>query len=492
MLISLLRLHAALSVLAVAYGSTLPRDAPSVTIPLRRRAPRRTTSAALASIADRVRHKYNRPTRSLVRRQESGAVLITDEDSDSSYSGELSAGTPPQNFSVILDTGSSDLWLASTQCQQGCGRGVALYNPTSSSSFSDQNQKISVTYGSGAVQGDLSSDTVSMGGFSLQSQTFLVATAVSQGLLDGQLSGLLGLGFKSIANTGATPLVQALAGGNSFSQPLMSFYLERHDEDSNAAASAPGGVMTLGNTNSSLFTGNIDFVDIPSTVTPGFWLLPVTDVSVQGSSVPLNSTPSSGSSSTSQLAAIDTGTTLIGGPSAAVAAVYSKIQGATPGTGSLETYWEIPCGTAVDVSFSFGGADSWPINPSDFNVPATDDNGQNVCIGAIFDVDGPSTTPGGGPPQRRQGNDPSSNPAWIVGDAFLKNVYSVFRFNPPSVGFAQLNPSLPGAGSAPGTGVNPGGANNKQPNAGCLNARMMGLLGVLGLAVAMLGVLGVA
>jgi hypothetical protein len=30
-------------------------------------------------------------------------------------------------------------------------------------------------------------------------------------------------------------------------------------------------------------------------------------------------------------------------------------------------------------------------------------------------------------------------PDWVIGDAFLKNVYSVFRFSPgPSVGFAQL------------------------------------------------------
>ena len=32
----------------------------------------------------------------------------------------------------------------------------------------------------------------------------------------------------------------------------------------------------------------------------------------------------------------------------------------------------------------------------------------------------------------------SGNPGWVVGAAFLKNVYSVYRLNPPSVGFAQL------------------------------------------------------
>lgn len=29
---------------------------------------------------------------------------------------------------------------------------------------------------------------------------------------------------------------------------------------------------------------------------------------------------------------------------------------------------------------------------------------------------------------------------WLLGDTFLKNVYSVYRYNPPSVGFAPVSP----------------------------------------------------
>ncbi|KAF8504113.1 aspartic peptidase domain-containing protein [Gautieria morchelliformis] len=403
---------------------------------------RRATPEDFAAMAQNLRQKYNLPTRALVRRQGTGSVPITDENADSSYSGTISIGNPGQSFDVILDTGSSDLWVASTQCLQGCPSGTTTYNPSSSSSFKDTSQTVSITYGTGAVQGDAGSDTVSMGGFTTQSQTFLVAQEVSSGLLTGTLSGLLGLGFKSIANTGATPFVQGLASSSSFSQPLMSFYLERHINDSGAAARAAGGVLTLGNTNSSLFTGTIDFVNIPATVTPGFWLLPVTGVTAQGTAVSLPSQ--------SQLAAIDTGTTLIGGPTAAVAALYTNIPGAQQGTGSLQGYYTFPCSTVVNISMSFGGAHSWPINPVDFKLEAST-GGKTVCIGAVFDLSGgTSTSPGSSPPNKRQLN-PSTNPDWIVGDTFLKNVYSVFRYDPPSVGFAQLNPSLPGAGSAPGT-----------------------------------------
>ena len=102
-----------------------------------------------------------------------------------------------------------------------------------------------------------------------------VADQVSQDFLFPPVSGLVGLAFQPIAQSRASPFWETLANGNQFSSPEMAFWLTRFDDVQNASENEPGGAFTLGGTNSSLFTGDIDFVDIPSDVTPSFWLLPL-------------------------------------------------------------------------------------------------------------------------------------------------------------------------------------------------------------------------
>lgn len=123
-------------------------------------------------------------------------------------------------------------------------------------------------------------------------------------------------------------------------------------------------------------------------------------------------------------AAIDTGTTLIGGPAQYVAAIFAQIPGSQAGTGNFESYYtyraclhlsgaarleltsayffsatHTACDTDVNVTLSFGGTRSWTISSADFQLTRLT---RTTCLGAFFEL---STG--------------SSAPAWIVGDTFL-------------------------------------------------------------------------
>lgn len=118
-----------------------------------------------------------------------------------------------------------------------------------------------------------------MGGFTVNPQTFLVADALSQGLVDGQTSGILGLAFEALASTHATPFWLALFNAGQFAQPEMSFFLTRFIGVDGATNSEPGGFLTLGGTNSTLFTGDIEFLNLAATDSINdatFWLLDLT------------------------------------------------------------------------------------------------------------------------------------------------------------------------------------------------------------------------
>ncbi|KAG2040667.1 aspartic peptidase domain-containing protein [Suillus americanus] len=388
-----------------ARTDVVPVSGQTISLLRRNQSPRDATEwGALAkSQRDNLIAKYGSPK---IQKRNTGYNLIVDQLDDSSYYGSLAIGTPAVSFDIKLDTGSSDLWVAGSSCGTLCGSSPT-YNPSSSSTFHNLSTPFNIQYGSGSAGGYVAQDTVQMAGFSVSSQSFAVVDVVSTDALISPVSGLLGLAWQSIATSGQMPLWQTLASGNAWDSALFAVQLTRYKNDSTAQQLEPGGVLNMGYTNSSLYTGSIDYIDIPGT--PSYWYIPLTSMTVQGNSVSIAS---------GTTAAIDTGTTNIAGPASSIEAIYAQIPNSQPATGEWEGYYSFPCSTTVNVEVSFGGA-TWSISPADFTVAQTS---STECIGAFFEASIGIGTP-----------------SWIFGDAFLKNVYSVFRYNPPSIGFANLS-----------------------------------------------------
>ncbi|KAG2360514.1 aspartic peptidase domain-containing protein [Suillus spraguei] len=72
-------------------------------------------------------------------------------------------GTPPQSFKVVLDTGSSNLWVPSSTCTSIACFLHTKYDSGSSSTYQANGFDFFVKYNSGSIKGYVSSDVLAIG-----------------------------------------------------------------------------------------------------------------------------------------------------------------------------------------------------------------------------------------------------------------------------------------------------------------------------------------
>jgi len=278
---------------------------------------------------------------------------------------------------------------------------------------------VTIGYSTGSVSGILVQDTVALGAFDVANQTFVAVSQIAGSPVTGSATGVMGLAF---GNADATVQVSSFWQeittqnvDNSAVQgvtPEMSFCMTRQlDLPSVNESQVFGGFFTLGGSNTSLYVGAPEFLNLPQ-INSSLWNLNLHNITVQGKHI----VPASNLSS----AAIDTGIGLIGGPTNEVQAIYSLIAGSKV-VPSLPGFYSFPCDTIVNVSISFGGT-PWSIDPRDMIFGHLPSN-SSECIGSIMDI----------------GMSPNTSPTWVMGNAFLKNVYTIFKADPPSIGFAPLS-----------------------------------------------------
>ncbi|KAF9221253.1 Asp-domain-containing protein [Gyrodon lividus] len=322
-----------------------------------------------------------------------GGDDLTDFNSELWY-GTISAGTPPNIYTVDFDTGSSDLFLPGPKCGSSCS-GHAIYDPSSSSTSMDLGKTFSLQYGDGStVSGEQHSDTVSIVGLTATSQTLGAASEYSSGFESSQFpaDGLMGMAFQSLSDYNASPVFQSLVSQGQTDEAVFAFKL-----------ATSGSELHIGGTNPALYTGDFSYADVTQ---EGYWEVNMDSVDGNGQTV-LSDVD----------CIIDTGTTLIVGMPSDVATLYQAIGGTDASDTVGEGYYTFPCDSVPSVSLTFGGT-SFPISPETFNL-GTVSSGSSDCVGGIV------------------GQDTGSS-FWIIGDVFLANVYTAFDVGNSRVGFAAL------------------------------------------------------
>ncbi|KAI0699923.1 acid protease [Cerioporus squamosus] len=332
--------------------------------------------------------------RSITLPQKRDAVPLTDQGEDSLWTGAVAIGIPSQNFTVTFDTGSADLWVPSSSCKS-CGQ-HNKYNPSKSSKSKKQQGSFQISYGDGSTaSGTPYTDTVTVGGVTVTKQFLAAVTRESSEFQGEPIDGLLGMGLPGLSNLKGTPFFSSAVQQGGVKEGSFAFKLAKS-----------GSELFVGGTNSEFYTGDIEFHSVVSE-TGGYW-------AIEGGTVTVD-----GKAAASQLTTIiDSGTTLVAIPPNAAAAFYQNIQGAKP-LKEEQGFYTFPCDAVPQVALSWGGK-TWLISADDFNLGMVEE-GSSDCVGAFVALD------------LGLGDN-----VWLLGDTFMKNVYTVFSVDKNSVGFAEL------------------------------------------------------
>ena len=101
----------------------------------------------------------------LKERSENGEIFATNglrgniplkDYMNTQYFAEVQVGTPSQSFTVVPDTGSSNLWIYSQSCYAIPCFYHDKYDSKKSSTYKKDGRAFKITYGSGSIDGFVS------------------------------------------------------------------------------------------------------------------------------------------------------------------------------------------------------------------------------------------------------------------------------------------------------------------------------------------------
>lgn len=303
----------------------------------------------------------------------SGTVKLTDVQQEQLWAGDVSFGG--QTFGIDFDTGSSDTLV-----------NPKAYDPKKSKNSKNTHDYFRAAYGDGTTaKGFIYTDDFEIAG--LKAKNVAIGHSVSEFIQDQEPSqGIAGLVFPSIQSFPKkyTPFFEALKKQKAVNSGVFQFTLKP----------GKGSTLVLGKVDSSKYKGKVTYVDVDPS--QGFWL---TDAKINGQKIK---------------AIIDSGSTIITGPTDQVRSMVKGLKGMTPFSSGGTLMYTYDCKNTPNVSINIGGTD-FKLSKSQLFFGHAN-NGQ-----CVFPVAGQDGLP---------------MEAWIVGDTFFQAVSIIFDTDKNRMGFA--------------------------------------------------------
>eukprot|EP00742_Colponemidia_sp_Colp-10_P000226 GILJ01000254.1.p1 GENE.GILJ01000254.1~~GILJ01000254.1.p1 ORF type:complete len:416 (+),score=67.44 GILJ01000254.1:30-1250(+) len=312
------------------------------------------------------------------------------------YVGRVGIGTPPQYLDVIFDTGSSNLWVASSLCQSDPCKLHARYDHTKSSSYVEVGYEVQVKFGTGNVGGFISQDDFTLGPLRIRSQSFgEISEEHGEVFMTGKFSGILGLAYPALSAYDFTPVFDSVMNQKLLIHNQFSFYFSKLPLQESA--------LFFGGADPQYYTGNFTYIPVAKKF---YWEIRMDDVSVNG--VKQSLCPAQGCKTV-----LDTGTSLVTGPSSELQILLSSVN------------IDFDCGNfdhLPTLTFHINGYD-FPFSPEEYVLLSRaneDGSGPRHCKPGFMPLDVPEPR----------------GPLWILGDLFMRKYYTMFDRENDRIGFA--------------------------------------------------------
>ncbi|XP_057583139.1 pregnancy-associated glycoprotein 2-like [Hippopotamus amphibius kiboko] len=308
------------------------------------------------------------------------------------YVGTITIRTPFQEFRVIFDTGSSDLWVHSIYCSSISCRAYKLFNPRLSTSCRRSDWPIDIKYNSGRIVGILGYDIVRIGSLVNTVQAFGMSKKQT-GLNRKTFDGILGLGFPSLAILGTTPVFDNLKRRGIISDPVFAFYLSTRKQN--------GSMLMFGGVDHRYHKGELKWIPVPQIL---YWQMTMNHIIMNGTVV--------GCFRGCQ-AILDTGTALLAGPTRVVTTIHKLINAKH----ACKEY-QVPCNSIRSLPTII-----FTINGNNYPVP-TETYIWKSPLGNCF-----SNFQGGTEKWAK-------SESWVLGNIFMRLYFSVFDRGNRRIGLA--------------------------------------------------------
>ena len=213
-----------------------------------------------------------------------------------------------------------------------------------------------------------------------------------------KFEGILGLSFPSLSNLNHIPIFDNIMKQKLLSKNYFSFYLADQNEKAQSQ-------ILFGEPSKEYYVGRVNWHKVTE---ESYWQIQMSDIKVNGQN--LNICPREGCK-----LVIDTGTSIITGPSDDIGRLLDKLE-----LNNCEDLSNLP-----DIKFKLGEFE-YEMKAKEYLIFAKISN-RTLCKKAFMALDVPAPR----------------GPLWVLGDIFLRKYFVIFDRDNKRIGIALRNKFLP-------------------------------------------------